>query len=215
MGPQINNADRGHKPDARTRVLDAAQAEFLAHGYAGASTNRILDRFGGSKATMFRHFATKEAMFAAVIGRIAERMVADGAVAAPSDADPKTWLNVYGRQAMKVTLTGDALFVARVVVAEGARFPEVRRRFVAATIEPMLNLLADRLARWTQAGLLECRDPEGDAIRFVDIVMSGSLNRCLFGAATPPAACEIDALVGEAVDIFLRGRQSHQATKTG
>ncbi|MFK5047857.1 TetR/AcrR family transcriptional regulator, partial [Klebsiella pneumoniae] len=40
----------------RARILDAAQAEFMEHGYAGASTNRILDRFGGSKPTMFRHF---------------------------------------------------------------------------------------------------------------------------------------------------------------
>jgi AcrR family transcriptional regulator len=41
------------------RILDAAEAEFMSCGYAEASTNRVLERFGGSKATLFRHYPTK------------------------------------------------------------------------------------------------------------------------------------------------------------
>ena len=59
----------------RARILDAAQAEFMAEGFAAASTNRILERFGGSKPTMFRHFPTKEALWTAVMEWVAERLM--------------------------------------------------------------------------------------------------------------------------------------------
>ncbi|KAH2808281.1 hypothetical protein KXV85_006062, partial [Aspergillus fumigatus] len=38
------------------RILDAAQAEFMAVGYERANTNRMAAENGISKATIFRHY---------------------------------------------------------------------------------------------------------------------------------------------------------------
>jgi AcrR family transcriptional regulator len=207
MATQIKIRDGQNNPDARTRVLDAAEAEFLEHGYAGASTNRILARFGGSKATVFRCFATKEAMFAAVVERIGEAMRRAEAYDDMADAPPPAWLHDFGRRTLAATLSREAVFVGRVVIAEGARFPAVCRRFVETTISPMLDLLADRLRGWGEAGELEVPDPGGDAVRLIDLIMSGPLSRTLFGVDAPASPAEVEAHVAGVVGLYLDGRR--------
>ncbi|MDP9100292.1 MAG: TetR family transcriptional regulator, partial [Verrucomicrobiota bacterium] len=60
----------------RERILDAAEAEFEAQGFTGASTNRIAESFGGSKTTLFRYYLTKTELFVAVMSRISDRLLA-------------------------------------------------------------------------------------------------------------------------------------------
>lgn len=54
--------------DGRTRLLDAAAAEFAANGYSGASIASIARRAKVSKSTVFHHFESKEDLYLAVIG---------------------------------------------------------------------------------------------------------------------------------------------------
>ena len=51
------------------RLLDAAEAEFNAHGFHGTDTNRIARRAGYAPQTFYRHFADKTAVFIAVYER--------------------------------------------------------------------------------------------------------------------------------------------------
>ncbi|MDX2236583.1 MAG: helix-turn-helix domain-containing protein [Hyphomonadaceae bacterium] len=51
------------------RLLDAAAAEFQAHGYFATDTNRIARRAGFAPQTFYRHFPDKLAAFIAVYAR--------------------------------------------------------------------------------------------------------------------------------------------------
>src|SRR5687767_13768983 len=109
------------KPEAvQARILDAAQAEFMAEGYAGASTNRILERFGGSKPTMFRHFPTKRALYHAVVTRVASRWAEQIDLGNIKGAAPEEWLSAFTRQAVHWILSEENLFLGRMGVLEGA-----------------------------------------------------------------------------------------------
>jgi AcrR family transcriptional regulator len=58
------------KRDARREaILDAAQACFLAEGYAATSMSTIAARLGGSKGTLYSYVKNKEDLFAAVVQR--------------------------------------------------------------------------------------------------------------------------------------------------
>ncbi len=64
-------------PDARTRVLDAAESVILARGVP-ALTLEATARFAGvSKGGLLHHFATKEALLRALVERIAGELDAD------------------------------------------------------------------------------------------------------------------------------------------
>lgn len=72
---------------ARLRLLDAAIDEFVAHGFAGASTRRITKAAGVSSGLLFHHFPSKVDVYAELV-RFGVREVsvgADAALAAPLD----------------------------------------------------------------------------------------------------------------------------------
>lgn len=199
---------RSRDPDiVRGRILDAAQAEFMAAGFAGASTNRMLERFGGSKPTMFRHFPTKRALFEGVVARIAGRWT--NAVAwreIASDA-PDAWLAAFAAMALDWILTDENIFVGRMAIAEGAHFPEVAAVYRGLAVEPIEAVLAARLRGWTEAGLLACADPAADAVSFLDLTLSGMVSRRLYRVPEPPDGAGRAAHVRRCVALFLDGRR--------
>ena len=61
----------------RQRILDAATAEFAAHGFGGARINRVAEQAGANKRMLYHYFGNKEALYLAVLeaayARIRER----------------------------------------------------------------------------------------------------------------------------------------------
>lgn len=51
----------------RTRLLDAAYAEFSARGFAGTRVDRIAAEAGANKQAIYLYFASKEGLFDAVL----------------------------------------------------------------------------------------------------------------------------------------------------
>lgn len=76
-------------PERRRALLEAAAAEFAQAGYERASLNRVLRAQDMSKSSFYHYFASKEALFGAVIadlGReIAEALEVPGAEALAGD----------------------------------------------------------------------------------------------------------------------------------
>lgn len=64
------------RPDAATRLLHAATAEFVEHGFDGTSTNRIAERAGFAPQTFYRWYDDKLAIFIAVHNAWAEAELA-------------------------------------------------------------------------------------------------------------------------------------------
>jgi AcrR family transcriptional regulator len=71
-------------PERRELVLDAAVAEFAAHGLAGTSTEDVARRAGISQPYLFRLFPTKKALFLELVDRCFRRL-ADAFTAAAGD----------------------------------------------------------------------------------------------------------------------------------
>ena len=61
--------------DTRQRVLDAAEAVFAERGFGGATTREIAERAGIAKRMLFYYFASKEAVYRAVLERVVGGMV--------------------------------------------------------------------------------------------------------------------------------------------
>jgi TetR/AcrR family transcriptional regulator len=61
--------------EVRRRILDAAEEVFAARGYRGATTREIATRAGIGKRMLFYYFASKEAVYVAVLERVVASMV--------------------------------------------------------------------------------------------------------------------------------------------
>lgn len=53
----------------RSRILDAAHAEFARYGIAGARVDRIADQARANKAQLYAYFGSKDALFDAVFAQ--------------------------------------------------------------------------------------------------------------------------------------------------
>lgn len=177
----------------------------MAEGFAGASTNRILERFGGSKPTMFRHFETKRALFEAVVARIAERWRDAVEMSDVSDAEPREWLERFAVRALGWILAEESIFVGRMAIAEGHLFPEVGETYRRHAVTPLNDLLAAQLAAWSLRGLLVCEDPERDALAFFDLTLAGMVSRKLYRVAGSFDDASLADHARNCVRIFLHG----------
>ena len=70
--------------ERREMVLEAAAAEFAAHGLAGTSTEDVARQAGISQPYLFRLFPTKKALFLALVDRCFRR-VEDAFITAAAD----------------------------------------------------------------------------------------------------------------------------------
>lgn len=69
------NAARVLPPDRRRTLLEHAAAEFARAGYEQASLNRVLSAQGMSKSSFYHYFASKEALFNAVVADLGAALV--------------------------------------------------------------------------------------------------------------------------------------------
>ncbi len=98
----LMTADRPRRQQARTEatrlaLLDAARAQFVARGHAGASTPAIVEAAAVTRGALYHHFDDKRALFHAVLAREAEAVADDIARATPPGLSPRAALEAGSR----------------------------------------------------------------------------------------------------------------------
>jgi AcrR family transcriptional regulator len=63
----LSSTPKKGRDEKRAAIVKIAYEAFLTDGYAATSMSSIAAKVGGSKATLYNYFASKEELFAAVI----------------------------------------------------------------------------------------------------------------------------------------------------
>ena len=193
-------------PDERRENILAVAAEaFALEGYGITSMSSIAARLGGSKATLYKYFASKEDLFQAVMQRKCEAVIGPLEVLADTSRDPAALLHAFGKIFLSRLCQPDALDIHRTVHGEGQRFPEVARTFFAYGPEAAYSVLTPALARFDAEGQIDCPDPRLAAEQFLAMVRGDIHLRVSSGLIPPPDEAEIERQVSHAVGIFVRG----------
>ncbi|MFC3275528.1 TetR/AcrR family transcriptional regulator [Agromyces mediolanus] len=154
----------------RESVLAAATELFLEDGYDRTSLARIAERAGVSKATLFKQFPTKAALFEATV------LAAGGtAVPQPVDvplADFTAGLVALGRAYAELVTRPEMTALMRTVIAESPRFPELRERTFDFGTLPVLAALGRYLRDAHAAGVAEIDDPDTASAQFLGMIAS-------------------------------------------
>lgn len=185
----------------RGHILEAAIVVFLEQGYAGASVDRIVQRAGGSKATLYRHFNSKADLFAAIIQELVAQMTAPIAGQRVGDTGGlAATLEDFARTYLDVLLEPRSLALYRMVMAEGARFPALGHAFFEQGPGRVAAQLADYLR---QRGLGGAAAPvELLAREFLSLVRADLHLRALLGVEIADSAARARA-VSRAVAVFV------------
>src|SRR6202021_1410901 len=190
--------------DIRRRELaDVAVQVFLERGFANTTMQMIASRAGGSKETLYRHFASKEAMFAEIVGRKAARISGPESALA-RDGTPEDVLFELGHNLLSLMTRSDTSSLFSIVVAEAPRSPELAAIFYAHGPGKTLQRLTEYLRAATRRGDLHCQQPLRAAKLFLGAVVAQHHLQSLIGQPpTPVSEAEIQEHVRAAIAMFL------------
>ena len=186
------------------QMLDAAADLFMAHGYGSVSMDAVARAAGVSKATLYAHFASKERLFATMVGEVCRRNTAGEGMFPEQVDDIVAVLRAIGGRGLRFLLQDRTLAIYRMVMAECVRFPELGAAFMANGPQGFRNRLVTWLAAQTRAGRLLAGDGEVAAEHFLALIKSGLFMRATLGLPPVPNEAEIERTVDAAVDTFMK-----------
>jgi AcrR family transcriptional regulator len=204
--PDDESLDRG---EARRRaMLETAGELFLERGFEGTSVGDVVRRSGGSLATLYRCFGSKEGLFAAIVDQLTTRVLGTfDPLELEALSLPET-LQRFGERYLALVLAPDMLRWHRFCLTEGAQFPKLREALLVAGPHKCFSHLIEYLAAQMALGRLHAAEPQQAALHFVGLLDSENFFPALCGAlidTSPPALAQ---QVRRAVSVFLHGYQT-------
>ncbi|MCC3410688.1 MAG: TetR/AcrR family transcriptional regulator [Microcoleus sp. PH2017_29_MFU_D_A] len=147
--------------DKSEQILQGAMQEFLTHGYAGTSMDKVAKTGGVSKATVYSYFQDKEGLFAALVQWLARKKVHFTIL----DEEPAVALRFIATTILdQATHEPEFLNFVRLVIAESGRFPQLAQTFVRNLAKPGIDRLTEYLTLHPE---LKLSDPEATARIFI------------------------------------------------
>ena len=187
------------------RILDAATEMFLAHGFGATSIEAVAQRLRMSKRTFYHRYANKEALFAAVVHRIIQRLRPAADIPLVSGADLETVLERLAALILHAAVSAQAIALHRLIVAESARFPELARVLAdEGATEEATTLIAGLLEREVTAKRLRIDDTRFAAQQFLQMVVTLPQRRAM-GLGAPMSASELREWPRKVAGLFLHG----------
>jgi AcrR family transcriptional regulator len=163
----------------------------------------IAARVGGSKATLYNYFKSKDELFVAYVRRLCawQRGAMFGIFA--DEPDVRLALTSLGRSYLSIVLSDGNMLNFRLIVAEAQRSPEIGQAFYEAGPKSGAELLGAFLAQASDKGLLSVDDPIRAAHQFIGLCQNRLLKARLCNFVGEPTPAEIDSEVESAVNVFL------------
>jgi AcrR family transcriptional regulator len=188
----------------RSRILDTAASVFLERGFERASMSEIAARNGGSKATLYSYFRSKQELFLAVAFAEGEKQVGPAFASLESGvADVRDSLLRVGEKLIAFLLTPGAIAAHRMVVSEAGR-SDIGRHFYTKGRARGIALLAKFLEAACAAGKIRKADFRIAAMQLLALIESERVLPVLFAIErTRPSRRQIRQSTERAVDVFL------------
>ncbi|MFP1132954.1 TetR/AcrR family transcriptional regulator [Asticcacaulis sp. W401b] len=154
----------GHMSSVRRRehrqqkIIKVATEVFLEHGYRTSSMSEVASRLGGSKATLWQYFPSKDELFVATINDAIDQLQGELSPSLFGTSDTHSTLLRFCLNVSRVMLQPRRLALFRLVQAEAERFPTLAARYDAACLQN--NLLP--LSGYLRAEMDRCK------LRYID-----------------------------------------------
>ena len=188
----------------RQAILKNAYRLFRAQGFDGTSMADITSQVGGSKATLYSHFPSKEELFVECMMAALENYMSDTLKHLDASwGDPEAALRNFGASVLNFICSAEQVEVRRLMIAEAARSGTGKLFFDKITA--LRAQISSYLAACMTSGLLRRDDPDLAADHLGALLEAEVLEPLLLHVRdAAPDEEETAAAARRAVAAFLR-----------
>ena len=141
------------------RILSAAMKVFAESGFAGSSMDMIAVAAGTTKPTLYQYFPSKDELFYALMTQERDHMLE--IFEHPTNAGMVAELYAFSWHYAERVMRPEMLSIARLIIAEAQRLPEIGRAYQASGPERVLAGMMTYLTSQRDAGRIAFDDEGG------------------------------------------------------
>lgn len=188
--------------ERRAQLLEAALTVFSRDGYAGATMDAVAAEAGLTKPTLYQYFPSKEALFSAMMLGKRDAMLAvfehdDGLDMVPA-------LLRFAWAYADTVMRPELLALARLIIGEVQRFPEIGRAYQASGPDQVLRGVMAYLEARRGDGRLAFDEAELAAQDLWGLVLSAPRTQALHRPDALPGRGALARFVHNGLRVFLR-----------
>jgi len=187
----------------RLAIMDIAEKIFGEKGFELTSMDEIALQVGGSKATLYGYFASKEELFLEVMRRFGREFMVHLYKVLDPEADMAVTLNRFGEQFLGFIYQPKVLSVQRLVIAQSAR-ADIGKDFYLLGPAQVAGQLANYLQTCMALHKLRQDDAGMVAHHLLGLLQAEYRDALLFGAVRLEDLPAFPLVVPRAVAAFLR-----------
>lgn len=191
---------RKPRPEKRRAIIDAALSVFIKRGYGEATIDEVVSIAGGSKATVYKYFGSKESLFATVVD---ELVLNSTTVELDTDAPPREALFAYSVSRLRIVASEGHIALRRVIIGESHRFPKIAMTYYRQGPENSRRQLERYFLKEKSRDALNIDEPAVAAMLFQSMLMHPTTLKTLFCEPVQPSITEITQHVNLVLDKFL------------
>lgn len=187
----------------RQHIVDLAAEVFRELGFEGASMAEICARAGGSKATLYNYFPSKEALFFEVMGQSceAEFEAAYQAIDVAID-DIGEALQIFGERFLGALYAPEVQAMRHLAIASSGK-TELGRLIYERGVLRSQALVAEALSAAMARGKLRRADPAIVTRQLYALLEAELIDRFLFQLPGAVGPDEIRGVTARAVAVFM------------
>jgi len=187
----------------RQAIVDIATQMFGESGFARTSMSDICARVGGSKATLYNHFASKEELFFEVMAQVTEtRFAAAHSVIDPAAEDMAAALRQFGENLLTFLYSPQLRSLRHLAIAEAGRTELGRLAYERGVLRSQ-SLVAEFLRSAMARGKLRDADPVVATRHLYGLLESELADRFLLQLLGDLDSEEIRAVTARAIEVFM------------
>lgn len=190
----------------RQAILDIAKTAFIEQGYSTTSMSEIASRVGGSKATLYNYFSSKEEIFAAVMESSAAEGIAHAFHLLEENNDIRTTLINFGMHYLHSILAPEIMAIRNMAFNEANR-SDIGRHFYENGPKKGWLLVTNYLQKQIDQQRLRSSDATVAGAHLKGLIESEVAEPYALGVLQNVDDEHIKAVVERAITVFLAAYQ--------
>ncbi len=182
-------------------ILDTARKLFTSKGFSETSMSEIAKQLGGSKATLYNYFKSKEEIFAAVMESSATRDVAVAFHDLPDEQPVAATLVKFGNRYLQFILRPEIIAIHKMALVEAGRSEIGRYFYEQGPKKGWLNV-KKYFDRQVEKATFKACDTQLASLQLRALLEAELLFPYMIGIIDRPDAAQIEAVVKRAIDSF-------------